>query len=393
MEAAHRESHLRGSLVVFSDDWGRHPSSCQHVIRELAAEYRVLWVNTIGTRSPRVDLATLRRGLGKIRRPKTPVAEQTPASIRVLNPWMWPWFRRSVDRKLNRRLLAWALRDPIAGLPHPITVVTTIPLVADLVGALAVDRWVYYCVDDLASWPGLDSAPLRTMETELVRKVDGAVAASEFLRDRLQRLGCSSTVVSHGVDLSHWAEGREAKPLPEALLRVSRPWIVFWGLIDERLEADWLLALAEALPEGTIVLAGPTAAMDSRVGQHPRIVQVGPICYDDLPTVARHTAVLVMPYRRMPATEAMQPLKLKEYMATGLPCVVACLPATEPWEDCVDVVSTVNQFTERVLQRLLHGLPERQRAARERVTSESWQAKARQFESVLQDTLSQVPSP
>ena len=23
------------SLVVFSDDWGRHPSSCQHLIRRL----------------------------------------------------------------------------------------------------------------------------------------------------------------------------------------------------------------------------------------------------------------------------------------------------------------------------------------------------------------------
>ena len=37
------------SFLVFADDWGRHPSSCQHLIRQLLARYPVLWVNTIGT--------------------------------------------------------------------------------------------------------------------------------------------------------------------------------------------------------------------------------------------------------------------------------------------------------------------------------------------------------
>src|SRR4051794_13289727 len=51
-------------LLVFSDDWGRHPSSCQHLVRNLLDQYNVTWVNTIGTRTPRLNVATLRRGLG-----------------------------------------------------------------------------------------------------------------------------------------------------------------------------------------------------------------------------------------------------------------------------------------------------------------------------------------
>ena len=34
-------------LLVFSDDWGRHPSSCQHLISQLLPKYHVDWVNTM----------------------------------------------------------------------------------------------------------------------------------------------------------------------------------------------------------------------------------------------------------------------------------------------------------------------------------------------------------
>src|SRR5262245_9995259 len=91
----------RGSLVVFSDDWGRHPSSCQHLVRRLADHYEVLWVNTIGTRGPKLDLATLRRAGEKLfgrsaRRHRT--TADAPSPVRVVNPLMWPWFRNAADR-------------------------------------------------------------------------------------------------------------------------------------------------------------------------------------------------------------------------------------------------------------------------------------------------------
>ena len=57
----------RRSLLVFSDDWGRHPSSCQHLVRCLLPRYEVHWVNTIGTRKPSWNFATLSRGLEKLR--------------------------------------------------------------------------------------------------------------------------------------------------------------------------------------------------------------------------------------------------------------------------------------------------------------------------------------
>jgi hypothetical protein len=84
----------------------------------------------------------------------------------------------------------------------------------------------------------------------------------------------------------------------------------------------------------------------------------------------------------------MQPLKLKEYLATDKPVVVRRLPATIEWSDAADVVDSAEEFARVVAERARSGLPESQRRARRRLVDESWDAKARLFEALLLDSLS-----
>ncbi len=46
---------------------------------------------------------------------------------------------------------------------------------------------------------------------------------------------------------------------------------------------------------------------------------------EELPALAQQASVLIMPYADLPVTRVMQPLKLKEYLATGRPVVAAPL--------------------------------------------------------------------
>ena len=139
-------------------------------------------------------------------------------------------------------------------------------------------------------------------------------------------------------------------------------------------------AVSERLNEGTILFVGPQDAPDSALFGLPRVRVLPPFRYHDLPALAARAAVLIAPYADLPVTRAMQPLKLKEYLATGKPVVVRKLPATEPWADCADVVETPEAFAAAVVERLRTGLPEDQRRARQRLEAESWAAKAVQFE-------------
>ena len=373
-------------LLVFADDWGRHPSSCQHLIRHLPGRRDVLWVNTIGTRPPRLDLVTASRALEKVRewvRPAPgPAGGPCHRGPRVLSPRMWPWFRSTFDRGLNRRLLVRQLAPLLERLPSPPVAVTTIPIVADLVGDLPVARWVYYCVDDFSEWPGLDGGPLRRLEGELIRKADAIVAVSEQLRDRIAAMGRDAHVLTHGIDLDHWAavEGSTASP---EVVGLPRPLVVFWGVIDRRMDASFLERLARDLSEGTILLVGPEQAPDPLIRRLPRVRRLPPLPYEQLPGLACEASVLVMPYADLPVTRAIQPLKLKEYLAAGRPVVVSDLPATRPWADTLDLAGSPGEFSAAVRLRIATGLPEAQRQARARLSREGWAAKARRFDRWL----------
>ena len=368
------------SLLVFADDWDRHPSSCQHLIRQLLDRYRVWWVNTIGMRPPRLDLATLLRGWEKLRHWSGRSNDVTlPVNLRVVNPRMWPWLTRRFDRWLNQRLLLRQLGPLVRSLPSPVVAVTTLPIVADLMGPLPVDRWVYYCVDDFGQWPGLDQVPLRQMEEEVIRRADTLIAAGAMLQERLARMGRDSYLLTHGVELEFWQGNGPTADLP-ALEGLERPLVVFWGVIDRRMDVAFVQRLGADLKQGTVVLAGPDSDPDPALLRADRVVHLPPLPFGQLPQLGRAAAVLIMPDADLPVTRAIQPLKLKEYLATGKPAVVRDLPANRAWADCLDLASTPEEFARAVLLRLETGLPEEQRRARARLAEEGWSAKARAFE-------------
>lgn len=367
-------------LLVFADDWGRHPSSCQHLIRELLPGHPVTWVNTIGTRAPRLNLDTFRRAAGKFHqwfRPENPgVSAVPPEGLSVSNPKMWPWLTRKIDRRINRELLLRQLGPVVRNMPALPVAITALPVVADLMGSLPVRRWVYYCVDDFGQWPGLDRKTMARLEKVVVEKADTIVAVSENLRARLKSMGRDSELLTHGVDTQVWAS--HGDPLPE-ITGLERPLVVFWGVVDRRMDTAWVRQLSADLSQGTIVLAGPSNDPDPALRSLPRVRMTGPLAFGQLPTLAREAAVLVMPYADQPVTRAMQPLKLKEYLATGRPAVARNLPANLEWADSLDLTDSAAEFSRLVRRRLETGPDPAQSLARTRLTEEGWAMKARRF--------------
>ncbi len=268
----------------------------------------------------------------------------------------------------------------VSSLAEPPIAITTLPLVADLVGCLPVKRWVYYCVDDFSAWPDYDGETMLQMESELVPKMDRVIAVSDTLVKHTATFGKSATLLTHGVDLDVWQVAPDSSNLPDELQGLEPPFIVFWGVLDRRMDTKYVAHLAQQLKTGTIIFFGPHENPDPNLLQLPRVVTRPPVAFSRLPSIASAASVLIMPYADLPVTRAMQPLKLKEYLATGRPAVVRTLPATSSWNDACDVCDTPEQFSRAVVERIESGLPDFQRAAREHLISESWQQKAIQFQ-------------
>src|SRR5258707_203637 len=80
---------------------------------------------------------------------------------------------------------------------------------------------------------------------ELLPPLRTIVAVSEPLRARLASMGYASELLTHGIELRHWARVAARPPRTERAGR-EKPVAVFWGNADKRLDVEIVLALAAA---------------------------------------------------------------------------------------------------------------------------------------------------
>ena len=171
-------------IIAFAKDWHEDPTSNHHVLCELAKSRRVLWLNSIGTRTPSLSSG---RDLGKIRRKVRELvrgAVNVQDDLWVVSPPALPLHHSAAVRRLNRLLL----RATIARLRHKLGLSefhlwTFLPNVADYVGGLGESLSIYYCVDEWASFPYLDRKTIADAEQRLLEKVDCVFAVNEALAD------------------------------------------------------------------------------------------------------------------------------------------------------------------------------------------------------------------
>lgn len=376
------------SFVVFSDDWGEHPSSCQHLFRHISRKYPVIWVNTVGMRNPTLTWTDLAKAWKKVVRMCGGAQRQgrTDSDIRVYQPMMLPFSRSRIVRKFNQLSVAFALRKELRNNEgSDLVVVTTVPNASDLLDGLPARLVVYYCVDDFAEWPNINRAAVQRMERELISKAHVFIATSDKLYQKFAALKKPAFLLSHGVDLEMFSSGVASEH--PALRNIPAPRVGYFGLFDERSDQRLLADLASRLGDLSFVIAGPVVVDVSRLKRLQNVFFTGPVDYSDLPALVKGIDVLLIPYLRNRLSEAMSPLKLKEYLATGKPIVSTPLPEIEKFGDLVDIGSSAEELEAGIRRCLSRPAMQRLEKVKVLLQGEDWQAKAGQFVKISSDHL------
>lgn len=338
------------AFVVFADDWGRHPSSCQHIFRRILPRTDVLWVNTVGLRTPRLSLYDLKRSGEVIShwiRPgrRGPSGDDAPVSTghsdsdfpertgadgrspKVARPVMLPFFHwgwaDALNQVLIRRGVDAALRDFAPGKPR--ILVSTLPIIPGLFKKGPWVRKVYYCVDDFTTWPGVSGDTMRRLEQRLLPHADVIIATSTGLLETRGPAVRRAHLLTHGVDGAHFRKALTSPPHP-ALAGLPGPILGLFGSFDARVDGGILRDLATRFSGGSIVVLGPVDRDLSEFRPHKNIRFFGAVPYADLPAHISALDALVLPYVVDASTDMINPLKLKEYLATGKPVITTPLP-------------------------------------------------------------------
>lgn len=377
----------RVPIVVFGDDWGRHVSTTQHLFRHLLDRHPIVWVNSFGHRAPRLTLYDARRAAGKVRdmlaRTAVPTtAMDGPVPARIVAPRALPWHGNAQVRRFNSWSMVRDLRRALAAIApgeRPV-VVTVTPIAADVIELLAPLASLYFCIDEYGELPGVDGTILAPFEHRLLDRVDAVIATARVLTVRKRSRSGATYYLPQGVNYGHFATPR---PVPSALAALPRPIVGFAGGVSDCCDFDCIAAVARALPHASVVLVGPVTTTATASHALPANVHLlGSQPYAELPAWVQAFDVGIIPYVLNDWTRAVDPLKLLEYLAAGIPVVSTPLPEVEKYADVVGIGATPEEFAAAVRAALEQ--PDAQRDRRRAVANvNTWESRATRMCDIL----------
>ncbi len=359
------------SLEDWDDVWRRNQFLVREILK-LRPGLRILFVE------PPVDV--LWSGLHEKRIPpsgtRTIVGFEGVAAYRP-RKWLPRRLAPGVDRRLSRRVEVRAerlgLRRPVLWLNDnsyaELAERTGWPVLYDI-----TDDWT------LALRSHRETERQRTNDRRVMRLADEVIVCSPALA---ATRGASRPVrlIPNGVDVEHFQTARE-RPCD---LPVGKVVLYTGTLALDRLDVDLCEDLARSLPgDATLVFVGPNACPPQVT---KRLVESGALFlgarpYADIPGYMQHAGVIVVPHAVTPFTESLDPIKAREVLAAGRPCVATPVAGFRDLGEPV-IVAKRQAFVATVIEALKSDSEGRSRRVELAQADVSWGARAAEFIAAL----------
>lgn len=372
-------------IICFSKDWHEDPTSNHHVLRGLARHRRVLWLNSVATRTPKLssgrDLGKIRRKLGEFA--KGPVNVEN--DLWVFSPLVLPLPHSALAQRANQQIL----RATIAWLRRKLDLQrfqlwTFLPTVADYVGTLGEQLAVYYVVDEWSLFSYLEKERTVAAEKKLLDRVDHVFTVNQALYESKSALHAHVHLSPHGVDHAAFARALDATTaVPADLEAIPHPRIGFYGTIQDWIDFPLIAELARRRPEWHFVFLGQVLTDAGAIAGLPNVHLLGQRKHAELPAYCKGFDVGWIPYRLDDRSPYINPLKLREYLSAGLPVASTAVPEVLRYRAHCAIERDAAGF-DAAIARLLHeDTPAARRARSDAMRSETWDARIADIERIV----------
>lgn len=365
-----------GIICIGGEDWWYHNRGHFdfQVMRRLAKKCPVLFVNSLGVRMPKPsqDKAFMSRIVRKAK-------SFARGVVRVENDF-WVASPLALPGGRGEKISNWALAPQIrmmarqAGIHKPLLWMHC-PSGANLVDEIDHVAMVLQRTDRFEAFPDGDPERLNAQISKLKAQADLVVYSADHLKHEERSQVRQGLLVTHGVDFDTFVEaGDSPENGPSDMMFMDRPRVGFIGGIDHHtFDPELFLKIVGAMPDVQFVLVGG-CSLPSDWCCADNVTLLGRKPYDSIARYMAAMDVLIMPWNNSEWIKACNPIKLKEYLAVGRPVVTTDFSALEPWRDLVAVAQDAETFALKIRHALMAEYSPL--LARQRVSGESWDAKA-----------------
>jgi glycosyltransferase involved in cell wall biosynthesis len=366
------------SIVCFAgeDWWYHHPHSKTHILRRLAMRNRVLFVNSLSMGLPSISNPDFFLKIRRKLRSHMRWLRKVPEGLYVMTPLNFPFYGTHWVQVLNQWLLSVQVRLAmrLCGISRPILWVA-IPSAAVVAEKLSAKLILYHVSDkyDANEDSALDVRVVRAFDSQLKGAADLVMYSGKKLFEEATE--SNKFFLEQACDYEHFAEPAEENA-PD-IAAIPKPVLGYFGAMDFIMDTKLIEEVSQRRPDWHWVLIGLRSNLS--VVEAANVHFLGSRPYDRLPRYVRHFDVCVLPWKLTSVfTSYGSAIKVREYMATGKPVVMA--PLYE-YQDAPGLrfYRTADEFIAAV-EDALHHDTERDRERRQAfVRGGTWDVRTRQL--------------
>ena len=235
---------------------------------------------------------------------------------------------------------------------------------------------VYDRIDLHTGFPGVPPE-IETAETELISGADLVAATAGALAELPRERGVPVLLLPNAADpRTFQLQPRE---------RSAEVRIGYVGALGPWFDCAAVRAAAEAFPGWRFRLAGRVEAPEvAALAELPNVELAGEIPFREVPGFLAGVDAALIPFEDLPLTRAVDPVKLYEALAMGLPVVARRLPETERWSPPrVYLYESPEDFVRQVRRAVEEDSSERRSERRGAAEGESWDRRAEDLLAAL----------
>jgi hypothetical protein len=194
--------------------------------------------------------------------------------------------------------------------------------------------------------------------------------------------------IPNGVELDLFGPGAAPGTVPPEIAGLSRPRLGYVGTVGRWVDLPLLEHVARQRPGCSITLVGPVERGIARGSWPANLLLLGERPYASLPLYLAGFDVLLIPFRLMDLTHAVNPIKLYEYCTTGKPIVATPIEEVVAEPGLAHIGAGTDSFLKAIDDALLEvARPDPVRvAARQTVALASgWDRRVAAFVSLLDE--------
>ncbi|KKR07599.1 MAG: hypothetical protein UT32_C0009G0060 [Parcubacteria group bacterium GW2011_GWC2_39_14] len=228
------------------------------------------------------------------------------------------------------------------------------PLFTDFIGKLNEHLFVFDAVDDWSEHPSytklMSKQRILNNYKTISEKAQVVFTVSEHMKDMFKEFDRTEDVywVPNGVDYDHF-NNPDLVDKTNDISEITKPVIGYLGTIEERIDFELLAKIAQKNPDKELVLCGPVwpsvrNAAERALKHFQNVHWLGRVAYDDAPSYLKRFDVAIIPHKLNHFVNSMNPMKLYDYLACGLPVVTTNGAGVEKFKNDIYIAQDSNDF-------------------------------------------------